>query len=173
MIFVFNNPNNIIYNDYIYVFLRSWYMPSVPEFTITGDKWLKLPALRTDMSENRQHYTCCNANAALSALITIAANGSVLRVGRATPNTVCDETVFALIKEDAINVELWERNNNKPWPYDNMFAKTLVKKRYEVVYGTNTTPFNENINDAAYNAISSKLKPKPCNCGKTKVITKI
>lgn len=166
MIYVFDNPNNIQYNSHIYVFLRSWFTPD----SIVADSWFKVAALRTDMANNKKHYTATNANMTISSLATVADDGTLIKMMRNTPNVKLPDDVFQLIVEEAINIPLYESNNQRSFPYTEMFTKLKIKERFERKFGPASSIMNPMVDNAVFNKIASapQFKPKPCNCGKKK-----
>lgn len=167
MYYVHNNPNNIIFNDYVYVFLRSWHMPTTPQLTLTEDTWLKLPALRTDLPNNGAHYSICNPNSGIASMATINSLGVLIKLGNTQPKKQIEPDVFDNIRESSVDVSSWEFTHKQSWPYENMFSKIEIKKRYDAKYGATSTMFEPTIINSGYTVLAKQFK-KGCNCGKRK-----
>lgn len=164
MIYVHDNPNNIQYNDYVYVFMRLWYLPTTPQISFSDDAWLKIPALRTDLSGGRKHYMLPNQNLDTVCLSKVSSTGHLLQMHKSKLDEPLDPIVFATLQENSFNVSFWEEQNKTGWPYANMFSQVAIKQRYEAHFGTAT--YDKQIDNISYKQIAAKHKPKPCNCGK-------
>lgn len=164
MIYVHNNPNNIQYNDFVYVFMRLWFLPTTQQISINDDAWLKVPALRTDLSGGRKHYILPHPNLDTVCLVKVSSTGHLLKMHTSKLNEELDPIVFANLQENSISVSHWEEQNQQGWPYDNMFNQAAIKQRYELKFGQST--YDKHISNVSYNQIATKHKPRPCNCGK-------
>lgn len=167
MIYVHNNPNNIQYNDYMYLFMRLWHLPTTSFLSITEDSWLKVPVLRTDLAGGRKFYTLPNQNLDSASVIKLTSDGYLLKmIQKPKLEETIDPLVFESVKENAINVSFWEEQNQRAWPYDNMFSHAAMKQRRDLKFGTTNHTFDLPVTNVMYTQIASKHKPKPCNCGK-------
>lgn len=165
MYYVHNNPNNIIFNDFVYIFLRSWHMPSTSLVTITEDTWLKLPALRTDLPNGAHHYTLCNPQCNIASMATVTSGGELVKLGNTQPKKKIEDSVFENIRESSVDVSAWEFHHQQSWPYDNMFSKIELKKRYDAKYGNTNTMFEPTIVNSGYTVLAKQFK-RGCNCAK-------
>ena len=169
-IFVFNNPGSIPYNAYLYMFVRSWYMPMNPDGSVPDDAWLKVPALKSIAPGGKANYVPCNAHLSQIAMITITADrGVVTKISRARPNKLLKAETLRMIEGEAIDISSWEKENNTSWPYLEMVNKELIRVKYSLKHGSDSTPFFEVYStNPSLLAVKKQIDYRPCNCGKGK-----
>lgn len=167
MIYVHHNPSHIVFNTFVYVFIRNWYAPQ--SLNMNDDAWYKLPALRTDLSGGRAHFSPCNSYMMTNSNATVTEDGTLIKMGRSQPNSKIDDTMLALIVESAVNISGWEENNQRSWPYEEMFNNTLMRQRYQARYGAASSVVDPEVTNRVYTQLyTTSGGKKPCNCGKKK-----
>lgn len=166
-VYVHHNPGSIKFNAGLYVFIRSWYMPTETGETPAEDTWLRVPAFKSPGPGGKDHYALVNPNIELISMVVVTDDGIVRKVSRARPFLALAPSILKRITDEAIDVPEWEMQNQKSWPYATMFNKDLVKERYAIKYGETKAPyFNVTSTNQTYMHVKRAVLPKPCsNCG--------
>lgn len=162
-----NNPGNIEYNASIYVFVKSWFMPTETG-AIVSDTWLKIPALKEPALISGYRYTSLNINVETISMMVLTDEGIVIRASDVPPGKQMPIQEFEAIKKDALDIGEWEKTNSMPWPYRKMFDGKAIRERYQQKYGTNQLPFGAVLSDSSvsFNTARAAVMSRPCNCGK-------
>lgn len=167
-IFVYNNPNNIDYNSYLLMFVRSWYLPTQKGEPPLNDSWLRVPALKTQRFNNAS-YTCCNGNLELISVMTIAEDTCKLtKVARGNSGFIIDYRLVEDIIKESTDISEYEKIGQKSWPYELMFDKNLIQYRYYQKYGDDRAKYMDpTSNNIPFMEIRKIVTPRPCSgCGK-------
>ena len=161
-----HNSNGIEYNSLMYVFMRKWYLPELPNFEFKNDSWFAVPALRTETRESVS-YTIINSRLEMAAMMIVSENGMLLKANRSKLHQKVPDHQLQQIEQQAFNISNWEKINQLPFPYDDMFDGKKVKERYHSANGTNTEAyFSIASENQLFTEIKKVVSPKPCNCGK-------
>ena len=114
-VYVYKPQGNVAFNSYIYAFMRSWY-------TLDGteDKWFKIPAYRVPGTDK---FTCINSKVQPVSVMILGENGQVLKMknDKMRKQTIIDTATLDSIEREAINTSEWERENQKTFPFAEMF----------------------------------------------------
>lgn len=172
-VYVHNNPGNIVFNSYILLFVRSWYLPWDPEKeNPSDDSWVRMPAFRSPGPNGLDHYVSLNANVEnLSPVVLAEEECVVLRVGQLKPRKPVPKGLILSILDEAIDISAWEKENQKSWPFRDMFDEKKMAVRHAAKFGASTTqsgvPSNTN-----FALVRKSVMPKPCRrCGRNRVRT--
>jgi hypothetical protein len=171
-VYVFNNPGNLQFNTFLLIFVRSWHMPWSENDEPMDDTWLRVPALRSSNRAGNATYICINSNVEMMAPIVLGEEESVvLKIGRNKPRKPIPTGLTQAVKMDALDVSEWERENQKSWPYKEMFVPELVKQRYAIKHGNMDAPYMNAVpTSRTYNMVRRTAMPTPCrSCGKGRV----
>lgn len=168
-IFIFDNPGNIQFNALVYCLMRVWHLPDLPNIA-KEDQWFAVPALK-----NGETYNIINSNFELTALMMVAEDGRLVKSHRVNLSLAPKIDGFELeeLKRQAFDIPLWEQTNQQAFPYASMFESSRIGQRYSASSAeAKASVLNSSSNNIVYNKIREQVKPKPCNCGKTRVISK-
>jgi len=166
MIYVHDNPQKLEYNALLYVFMRQWYTPELPNHTFKGDTWFKVPAIRTETMD-KVSYTIINLKLEMSAMMIISDNGRLMKANRVNLDQKVAPHQIEQIHEEAFDIPAWEKANQQAFPYDLMFNSAEVNRRYRALNGTSTNAyFSIDSSNSLFKEIKKSVSPKPCNCGK-------
>lgn len=166
MIYVHDNPQGLEFNSILYVFMRHWYCPELPEHSFTGDTWFKVPAIRKETRDNVS-YTIINSKIEMSAMMMISDNGRLLKANRVNLDQKVAPHQLQEIEREAFDISMWEKANQQPFPYALMFNSADVNRRYREKNGLNTDVyFSPASSNALFTEIKKAVSPRPCNCGK-------
>lgn len=162
-----NNPGNIDYNSSLYMFVKSWFLPTEEGSTMV-DTWLRIPALKSENLSGGYSYTSLNINVDTISMMVVTEEGTVLKASSVPPGKVLPSAEFEAVKRDALDVSEWERTRNTPWNYRMMFDSKSIRERYQLRYGNNTAPYGAVLSDTSisYNSARRAVMSRPCNCGK-------
>lgn len=167
-IFVFNNPGNIQYDVHLLTFVRSWHLPWKEGDAPMEDSWLRVPALRITNARNVKTYNCINSNLELLAPMILAEEDCVVyKTGKVRPYKPIPVGLIQAVRFEAIDVPEWEQNNQKAWPFNDMFLSDLVRYRYDKLYGsTEGLTMAAATTSRTYSMIKKIAMPRPCrSCG--------
>ncbi len=166
MIYVHDNPQNLEFNSILYVFMRNWYCPEIPDHPFNGDTWFKVPAIRKETRDSVS-YTIINSKIEMSAMMMVSDNGRLLKANRAKVDQKVAPSQLSEIEREAFDIPMWEKANQRPWPYAAMFNSADVNRRYREKNGTNTDAyFSVSSTNKLFTEVKKAVSPKPCNCGK-------
>lgn len=174
-IYVHKNPGSIDYNTCLYAFMYSCYFPtSAYEAVVSKDFWIRVPAVRTRVSNGRDSFVCLNSKVERTALMLVAEDdGLVIKTGKVQPYRQVPAKILEDIKKEAIDIPEYERFNNESWEYNLMFNKDMVRHRWSQRHDwvkenekglVPMSPVNK-----TYKKARRASMPPPCkNCGKHK-----
>jgi hypothetical protein len=156
-VYVYNNPGNVAFNTYIYAFLRSWH-------TLDGDHdaWFKIPAYASSASIEP---ACINAIVETVSVLLLDERGAILKshsVKLRQPKSI-DAATLKSIDAEALDTSKWELQNQKSFPFDEMFADASIRERYSRKFGQGA-PGYDRIMDQNYNKVRRTVSP-PTRCG--------
>ena len=166
MIYVHDNPQNLEYNALLYVFMRHWYCPELPDHVFHGDTWFKVPAIRVE-TKDRVSYTIINSKIEMSAMMMLSDNGRLMKANRVNLDQKVPDHQLKEVEREAFDISQWEKANQTSFPYGKMFDSALVNARYRTRNGANTEAyFSISSTNQLFSQIKKVVSPKPCNCGK-------
>lgn len=167
-----NEPKNIFvfgsdmhFNTVAHVCMRAIHLPVLDngqELPLV-DTWFTVAAI-----QHGPMVSLVNNNMELSALMIIDGNGRTVKAHRVNVLTAPVLEGFELnrIKAEAFDIPLWEKTHNKPFPYETMFDKLAMTRRYNEVGATPSSLIGIDSNNETYNAIRKRVQPAPCKtCG--------
>lgn len=165
-VYVHENPNNLQFNAVMYAFMRSWYCPDVDGLKFEGDTWFKVPAIRTETADSVS-FTIINSKIELSSMMLISETGRLLRATRTRTDQKVPDADMMRVRQTAFDIPAWELENQRTFPYKNMFDSPEVNKRYRSLHNSSDAFFSIASQDQLFTRIKTTVSPKPCNCGKT------
>lgn len=162
-IFVFGSDMH--FNTIVYCCMRAIHLPIFEggQELPLQDTWFTVPAI-----QHGPMITLVNNNIELSALMIIDGNGRTVKAHRVNTITAPVLEGFELnkIKMESFDIPLWEETNKKPFPYETMFDKQAMTRRFNEVGATSKSILGIESTNETYNAIRKKVQPKPCTtCG--------
>lgn len=164
---VYVHNSDLDFNTVIYCFMRAYHLPTLDEQELPlQDTWFIVPAVQYGPVIN-----LVNSNIAVSALTMIDATGRVVKGSRINPNTAPTLTdhEIAKIKKEAFDIPLWEKTNQKAFPYASMFDKAGMTTRLANSGLTQQDIMSQTTSNMLYNEIRTKVRGRPCTtCGKGK-----
>jgi hypothetical protein len=95
----------------------------------------------------------------------------VVKAARVNPNIAPALSEFELnaIRKEMFDIPMWEKTQQKSFPYDTMFDKALVATRFKESGATQATAMNIDSSNITYQEIRKKVQPRPCTtCGGSK-----
>lgn len=166
MIYVHDNPQGLNFNAVMYAFMRSWYLPELPNHRFKGDAWIKFPAIRVETPQAIT-YTPINLKIELSSMMLVNQDARLMRAVKARTDAKLMDFQMRQIESEAFDIPAWEKLNQQAFPYDQMFNAALVNKRYAERNGTSTNAyFSIDSDNTLFKEVRKAVTPKPCNCGK-------
>jgi hypothetical protein len=162
-----NNPGNIEYNSSLLVFVKSWFIP-VESGGTSEDRWLRIPAIKTEGLSGQDVYTPLNINVETVASMILTEEGKVRKAPSVPVGTQMPKVEFDAIQKDVFDIGEWETTTKQPWPYRAMFDGKMVRERYQAKHGNNIAPFGSVLSESSisYNNARAAVMSRPCNCGK-------
>ncbi len=161
---IYVHNSEIDFNTVIFCFMRSFHLPILEDQDLPlQDTWFMVPAV-----QHGPMVSLVNPNIELTALMMIDQNGLVVKAHRVNPHTTPPLGTYELelMKKEAFDIPLWEKIKQKSFPYETMFDKTAVAKRYREAGGTPATAMNIESSNITYQTIRKKIQPRPCTtCG--------
>lgn len=161
---VFVYGSDLTFNEYVYAFMRSYHLPDVEGQTFPQkDTWFIVAALRQNNIVN-----LVSAQIEATALMLIDSEGRTIKAHRINPLTAPRISVEEInaIRKEAFDIPLWEKLNQKPFPYKSMFDRTRMQQRFMSSGLTKEVAMNIESSNITYNAIRKKIQPRPCTtCG--------
>lgn len=161
---VFVHGSTAHFNTLLYVCMRAIHLPVLEgqELPLV-DTWFAVPAM-----QHGPMVTLVYGDLELAALMIIDGNGRTVKAHRVNPITapLIDGFELSSVRKEAFDIPMWEKANDKPFPYATMFDKQAMSKRYAEVGASPTSILNIESNNATYNAIRKRVQPAPCKtCG--------
>jgi len=159
-----HGAEDIGFNLIVYCFMRSLHLPILEgqELPLV-DTWFAVPAV-----QHNTMVSLVNPNVELAALQMIDQHGRVVKAHRVNLNTAPTLSSFEVgeIKKEAFDIPLWERTNQKAFPYDTMFDKAKMKEIFAQTGHTAASLMNIQSDNVVYQQIRKKIQPRPCTtCG--------
>ena len=164
-VYVHHNPGSVEFNATLYMFVRSWYVPTELDEPPAEDTWFRVPAYKTLGPQGRDSYVPINSNLAITSMLHLTEEGLIIKAARAKPYKSINDVLLNRIKTAAIDIPEWEYQSQESWPYAAMFKKELVRHRYIAKYGeTQNAYFDVASMDKIYMEVRRSVLPKPCGC---------
>jgi hypothetical protein len=165
---VYVHNSDLDFNTVIYCFMRAYHLPTLEGQELPlQDTWFIVPAVQYGPVVN-----LVNANIEASALTMIDAGGRTVRGSRINPNIAAALTKheIAQIEKEAFDIPLWEKTNQKSFPYDTMFDKVSMTARLNESGLTKQDILSQTTSNILYNEIRTKVRNRPpcTTCGKGK-----
>jgi hypothetical protein len=161
--FVFGSDMH--FNTVVYACMRAIHLPMFEggqELPLV-DTWFAIAAI-----QHGPMVSLVNNNVELSALMIIDAAGRTVKAHRVNTLTAPVLEGFELnkVKAESFDIPLWEKTHNKPFPYETMFDKFAMTRRFNEVGATASSIMGIESNNETYNAIRKRVQPRPCTtCG--------
>lgn len=164
---IYVHGSDIDFNMIVYCFMRGYHLPILEgqELPIR-DTWFAVPAVK-----HGPIVSLVNPNIELTALMMIDATGHVVKAHRVNPNLAPALGEFELgeIRKEMFDIPMWEKMQQKSFPYDSMFDKTNVAERFKASGHTPASSMNIESSNITYQAIRKRVQPRPCTtCGGNK-----
>lgn len=164
---IYVHDSSIDFNLIVYCFMRAYHLPQIEgqEFPLK-DTWFAIPAVK-----HGPIVSLVNPNIELTALMMIDEEGRVVKAARVNPNIAPALSEFELnaIRKEMFDIPMWEKAQQKSFPYDTMFDKALVATRFKESGATQATAMNIDSSNITYQEIRKKVQPRPCTtCGGSK-----
>lgn len=171
MIYVHNNPGKLEYNSLLYVLIRQWNCPELPNHTFKSDTWFKVPCIRTDAGGNTS-FTPVHSRIAYASIMSVTEDGVVIKsIQGSGYSGKLGPADFQELARHSFSIPDWEKLHNAPFPYADMFDSAKVNARYREIKGADSSAyFSKDSSNPLFKVIAAKTSPKPCNCGKPVVI---
>lgn len=164
---IYVHGSDIDFNAIIYCFMRAYHLPQIEGQELPlKDTWFAIPAVK-----HGPIVHLVNPNIELSALMMIDQQGRVVKAARVNHQTAPQLSEFELgkIRNEMFDIPMWEKTQQKAFPYDTMFEKTLVATRFKESGATPATAMNIDSSNITYQEIRKKVQPRPCTtCGGSK-----
>lgn len=162
-----HESNGIDFNTVVYCLIRPYHLPTLDgqELPLV-DTWFIVPAVRLGPT-----LSLVNSNIEISALTVIDEDGRTVKGSRINPNIApsLNDHEIAKIKKEAFDIPLWEKTNQRSFPYDSMFDKAAMKTRLDASGLTRQDILSQTSTNIVYNEIRTKVRGRPCTtCGKGK-----
>lgn len=162
---VYVHNSELDFNTVIYCLIRGYHLPTLEgqELEIK-DTWFVVPAVQHGPMIN-----LVNSNISITALAMIDAEGRTVKSHRVNPliAPALSEYEIARIKAEAFDIPLWEKTQQKSFPYDSMFDQETKAARYLASGITPQQIMSQTSTNILYNEIRTKVQPRPCTtCGK-------
>lgn len=154
------------FNSVVYVLLRDWYAPDIPDRKFIGDTWFAVPAIRKER-EDKVFYTLINNNIESIGLMIISEDGRMIRSASNVAETKVTSADLTEIKTQAFNIPEWESLNETPFPYSSMLNTQRIRQRFASTNGDDSSKmFDTSSKNQVFLRLKRKSQRKPCNCGK-------
>lgn len=161
---IYVHGSDIDFNTLIYCFMRAYHLPSLEGQELPlKDTWFAVPAVK-----HGPIIHLVNPNIEFTALMMIDKEGRVVKAARVNPNTAPTLSEYELgeIQKEMFDIPMWEKTQQKSFPYESMFDKAKVAERFKESGATQQTVMNIESSNITYQEIRKKVQPRPCTtCG--------
>lgn len=151
-------------NAILYCMMRAHHLPYLEGQELPlQDTWFIVPAVK-----HGPMYSLMYADIELAALQIIDQDGRPVKAHRVNPNVapVLSAYEIGLIVKEAFDIPLWEKVNQKSFPYASMFDKSRMRSAFEATGAQMSSAMGIESSNITYQTIRKKIQPRPCTtCG--------
>lgn len=161
---IYVHGSNAHFNTLVYVMMRAIHLPILDGQELPlKDTWFAVPAM-----QHGPMVSLVSNEVEIGALMIIDGNGRTVKAHRVSPMNapLLEGYQLEAVKKEAFDIPLWEKTNNRAFPYATMFDKQAMAARYKEVGATPTSVMNVESENKIYNSIRRRVQPSPCRtCG--------